>query len=77
MDRDAVPSDPGPGGWGLSGQGHGTGWRMRTPCLQQGLDTTPGAVKVSGTLVPTSEVGRLCYPEMGPLPQVTPPQKEF
>lgn len=50
---------------------------MRAPCLQPGLDTTPGAVKVSGTLVPTSEVGRLCYPEMGPPPQVTPPQKEL
>lgn len=38
-----------------------------------GLDTTPGTVKVSGTLVPTSEVERLCYPAMELPPKVTPP----
>lgn len=35
------------------------------------------AWRCEGQWVPTSEVGRLCYPEMGPPPQVTPPQKEF
>lgn len=49
-----------PGPWG--------GWWMRTPCLQQ------GPVKVSGTLVPTSEVGRLCYPEVGPHTKPPPPE---
>lgn len=79
-DPGCVGSVLGTGDRQLCGQGHGKEHEDAEACLQQRLDTDrpQAAVMVSGALVPTSEVGRLCCPEMGhPSTHIDSPHKEF